>query len=103
MGIAMLAALKIYFDVVEEGSGCPLPAPGDIFSLPGDAIMGADDLGHFRASTVDVAQLLSQCAQRYAAITELGGDLLQLVTTCNQRDHWRALQRQFRHWPLQTW
>lgn len=91
-GIATLAALKIFFDVVDEGLGHPLIALNEVFNLPATAITGVDDLGYFRAGTVSVARLLAQCAQRYAALIALEGDLARLITTCNQRDRWNALQ-----------
>lgn len=91
-GIAALAVLKIYFDVMDEGLGRPLPSLGSVFGCAGTEITGADDLGHFRASTMDAAQLLSQYARRYVALVGLEDDLASLVTTCNRRDRWRALQ-----------
>ncbi len=76
ISIARLAALKIYFDVVDEGMGRPLRATEDIFMLSRSEITGANDLGSLRASAVSVPQLLAECAQRYTALTALDGDLV---------------------------
>lgn len=90
--IAALAALKIYFDVVDEGLGRLLTALDAIFNLSPAEVSGADDLGYFRVATVDVAQLLVQCAHRYAVFGGVDGEIARLVTTCNQRDLWTAQQ-----------
>ncbi len=91
-GIAALAALKIYFDVVDEGLGQPPTSLAEIFALPVSAVTGADDLGHLRATDTDVARLLAICAQRYSALTALTGPIAELATTGNPRDHWQAHQ-----------
>jgi hypothetical protein len=91
-GIAALAALKIYFDVVEEGLG-PLPASlAEIFAIPANAVSGIEDLGHLHAVETDVPRLLAICAQRYAALATLGGRYAQLATTGTPRDRWQAIQ-----------
>jgi hypothetical protein len=91
-GIATLAALKIYFDVVDEGLGQPPSSLGDVFGRPHATVRGAEDLGRLHASVPDVGQLLAQCAQRYAALASLEGTIAHLATTCNLRDRWTALQ-----------
>lgn len=91
-GIAALAALKIYFDVVEEGLGHQPADLREVFGRPQTIVRGAEDLGHLQVSTLDAGQLLAMCARRYAALAALGGDLAHLATTCDPRDHWVARQ-----------
>ena len=91
-GIAALAALKIYFDVVDEGLGRPPATLGEVFGRPGSVVTGAEDLGRLHASAPDIDYLLAQCAQRYAALTSLEGTVARLATTCNPRDRRQALQ-----------
>ncbi len=91
-GIAALAALKIYFDVVDEGLGRPPATLGEVFGRPGSVVTGAEDLGRLHASASDIDHLLAQCAQRYAALSSLEGTVARLATTCNPRDRRHALQ-----------
>lgn len=91
-GIAALAALKIYFDVVDEGLGQPPTSLAEIFDIPASAVTGAEDLGNLRASVTDVPRLLAACAQRYTAVATLTGAYADLATTCSPRDRWNGLQ-----------
>lgn len=91
-GIAALAALKIYFDIVDEGLGRPPGSLAEVFGRESSEVTGADDLGHFRATTTDVGRLLSQCSRRYAALAELGGETARLATTGSPRDRRLALK-----------
>lgn len=89
--IGELAALKIYFDVVDEGLG---QAPSDLVAIlgcrPGE-VEGIGDLGRFRAGVLNVERLLGSCALRYGALSEVHGEILRLATTCSPRDRHRAL------------
>jgi predicted nucleotidyltransferase component of viral defense system len=91
-GIAALAALKIYFDVVDEGLGRPPPSLADVFGCPVSAVVGQADLGQLHARVPTAAELLEHCRQRYAALAALGGEYARLVTTCSVRDRFLALQ-----------
>lgn len=89
--IAEIAALKIYFDVVDEGLGRLPGALSEIFSRRATDVTGADDLGRFRAALTDVKQLLARCAQRYQALADLDGEFERLATTGSPRDRNMAL------------
>jgi predicted nucleotidyltransferase component of viral defense system len=91
-GIAALAALKIYFDVVDEGLGPPPASLAEIFAIPARAVSGTEDLGHLRAAETDVPRLLAVCAQRYAALATLEGGYAALATAGTPRDRWQAIQ-----------
>src|SRR5205823_10863106 len=65
--ITTLGLLKIYFDVVDDGVGRPLPDPSALFGCDLSEVQGREDLGHLRADVADVGQLLRQCQQRYRA------------------------------------
>jgi predicted nucleotidyltransferase component of viral defense system len=88
--IAALAALKIYFDVVDEGLGHPPESLSDIFGGAPSDVRGADDLGRLHTASLDIAQTLAQCTTRYKALATLGGEAARLATTCNARDRWAA-------------
>lgn len=92
--IARLAALKIYFDVVDEGLGTdrvPTSLP-DVFALGPGQVVGAEDLGLLRAGRTDLSELLARCRTRYAAFGQLADEHARLATTCSPRDRYRALQ-----------
>lgn len=89
--IAALAALKIFFDVVDEGLGCPPSGVEDVFACAANEVVGASDLGRFRAAVTDVRPLLARCAQRYSVLPKLEEELHRIVTTCGRRDRFRAL------------
>ncbi len=91
-GIAALAALKIYFDVVDEGLGQPPTTLAEVFGRAAGDVTGTDDLGHFCATTTDVNRLLSQSNRRYAALAELEGEPARLATTGSPRDRRLALE-----------
>jgi uncharacterized protein len=91
-GIAALAALKIYFDVVDERLGAPPSSLSDIFSRPPGDVRGADDLGRLHTLAFDPTHALAQCAQRYKALAGLDAEVARLATTCNPRDRHAAQQ-----------
>jgi hypothetical protein len=90
--VAELAALKIYFDVVDERLSKPPEALGAIFACAPADVKGAEDLGRFQASVTDASTLLGRCARRYAALAELRGDIGQIAAVCSPRDRHRALE-----------
>lgn len=63
-----------------------------MFSRTPDEVLGADDLGEFRASVTDVPTLLSRCRQRYAAVAQLTSLAAELATKGSGRDLFRASQ-----------
>jgi uncharacterized protein len=89
-GVAALAALKIYFDVVDEGLGRAPQSLDDVFGCPITAVVGQADLGQLHAKGPTALDLLAQCQRRYAALTSLPGEYVRLVTTCSARDHRQA-------------
>ncbi len=85
--LSRLAALKIYFDVIEDRSGSkPVSTPSAIFGQSQTDVIGQHDLGHFGAATVDVAALLAHCRTRYGAMASLPIEMAQLLVTCSPRD-----------------
>lgn len=90
--IASLGLLKIYFDVVDDGVGHPLPDPTVLFSNV-QGVQGREDLGHLRADVADVGQLLVRCQRHYRAITATDPALVQMVAACSTRDRQAALRR----------
>jgi predicted nucleotidyltransferase component of viral defense system len=94
VAIARLAALKIYFDVVDEGIGVDsVPTSlNDVLGISAADVVGAHDLGLFRAERTDVSELLARCRTRYAAFGDLADEHSRLATTCSQRDRYRAQQ-----------
>lgn len=95
--IASLGLLKIYFDVVDDGVGRPLPGPGVLFGCRLADVQGRDDLGHLRADVADVGQLLSRCRQRYRALETIDAELAEIVAECNPRDRRNATARREEH------
>ncbi len=89
--IASLAALKVYFDVVDEGLGRHPADIQEIFGCTAKQIEGVDDLGRFQAKTTDTTVLLAQCTQRHAALCRVDQEILRVTTTGSQRDRYRAL------------
>ncbi len=90
--IAELAALKIYFDVMDEGLGSLPDRLDQVFGGPVDIVVGATDLGRFGAADTDITSLLTRCARRYAALAGLAGEAAQLVTMGTARDRRRAVR-----------
>lgn len=90
--IGSLAALKVYFDVVDEGLGHPPTDIRDIFRCTTKDVEGIDDLGRFQARATDAGNLLAQCSQRYSALPQVDDGILRVVTTCSLRDRYRALE-----------
>lgn len=92
--LARLAALKIYFDVVE--GTCPrgpVSSPSAIFGLSETDVVGQDDLGRFGARTITVIPMLAQCRSRYRAIESLPAEIAHLLTTCRPQDQYQAHRR----------
>ncbi len=83
--IAELAALKIYFDVVEERLPHPIDAIANLFD-ENRSIAGVEDLGLLRASTTDPKALLVKCASRYSALGAMDDELVKLVANPSRRD-----------------
>jgi predicted nucleotidyltransferase component of viral defense system len=91
--VCTLAALKIYFDVVEERSGSrPLGNPAEIFGLALSDVVGQHDLSRFGAGTIDIGALLTGCRTRYGGMTSMDADLEQLLTTCSSRDQFHVCE-----------
>jgi hypothetical protein len=88
--VAELAALKIYFDVVDERLGKPPQSLGSILDCTPAEVRGAEDLGRFQASVAGVPVLLAQLARRYEALADLQGDIADVAGTCSPRDRHRA-------------
>ncbi|HEY8741959.1 MAG TPA: nucleotidyl transferase AbiEii/AbiGii toxin family protein [Chloroflexota bacterium] len=86
-GIAALAALKIYFDVVDEGLGRIPRSLADVFVCPVTDVAGQADLGQLHTKVYTTAELLAQCQRRYSVLAALGGEYARLAMTCNARDH----------------
>lgn len=91
-GIAALAALKIYFDVVDEGLGRAPKSLADIFGCPVTAVLGQADLGQLHARAPTAAELLAYCRQRFSALAALGGDYARIATSGSPRDRRQALR-----------
>jgi hypothetical protein len=89
--ICTLGVLKIYFDVIDEQLGRPLPLPREIFDCSIADVQGKGDLGHLRAGAVDLADLLRHCRQRYRALESMASEVALLAATCNHRDRRTAL------------
>ena len=90
--IAALAALKIYFDVVDEGLGRPPTEIEQVFQCAIKEVEGVNDLGHFGAKSADPTGLLTSCTQRYGALCRIEDELKRMVSTCSPRDRYQALK-----------
>ncbi len=90
--LASLAALKIYFDVVDEGLGRPPTEIEQVFQCMVKEVEGLEDLGYFGARSADPKSLLTCCAQRYGALFEIEDELRRIVSTSSSRDRYHALK-----------
>jgi predicted nucleotidyltransferase component of viral defense system len=104
--ITRLAALKIYFDAVDDGLPHPPGALDSLFDTASRPIVGVEDLGRLRALNIDLDDLLRKCAARYTALADVPTDVAALVNRLNAGDRWRAMQLreelvdEFRSMPL---
>lgn len=89
--ICTLGVLKIYFDVVDEKLGRPLPQPDEILACSTRDVQGQEDLGHLRSSITDLEDLLHRCRQRYRALGSADPEVGRLAMECNPRDRRNAV------------
>ncbi len=89
--ICTLGVLKIYFDVVDERLGRPLPGTSDVLACGINEVQGMEDLGHLRSSIIDIEDLLNRCKRRYRDLVSVDPEVGRLALECNPRDRRNAV------------